>query len=104
MRKPITKKEVEQLQQHVIVRLIDIRSQQEYEKQHIPAAINIPSEELMNNISSFSNMDTIVCVCNHGKERSQHAAETLYAVGFKNTFYLEGGTAGWFSEHNSELN
>ena len=105
MRRPIAKKEIAQLQQqNIIVRLIDIRSQQEYDKQHIPMAINIPSEELINNISSFSKMDTIVCVCNHGKERSQYAAETLYTFGFINTFYLEGGTAGWFSEHNSELN
>jgi chromate transporter len=105
MRRPIAKKELKQLQEkNVIVRLIDIRTQQEYEKQHIPVAINIPSEELMNNISSFSKTDTIVCVCNHGKERSQYAAETLYASGFTNAFYLEGGTVGWFSEHNSELN
>ena len=98
MRKPIAKQQVEQLQQqNIIVRLIDIRSQQEYEKQHIPVAINIPSEDLMNHISSFSKTDTIVCVCNHGKERSQSAAEMLYVSGFTNTFYLEGGTAVWFS-------
>ena len=105
MRKPVSKQQVEQLQQqNIIVRLIDIRSPQEYEKQHIPVAVNIPSDELMNNISSFSKTDTIVCICNHGKERSQYAAETLYLSGFTNTFYLEGGTAGWFSEHHPDLN
>src|SRR6476620_9476499 len=105
MRRSIAKKEIAQLQQqNIIVRLIDIRSPQEFEKQHIPAAVNIPSGDLVNNISSFSTTDTIVCVCNHGKERSQSAAEMLYVSGFTNTFYLKGGTVGWFSEHNSELN
>src|SRR5690349_23526035 len=105
MRRPITKREVEQLQQqNIIVRMVDIRTRQEYEKLHIPEAANIPSEELINNVSSFSKTDTIVCVCNHGKERSQHAAETLSTFGFTNTFYLDGGTAGWLSEQDSELN
>jgi rhodanese-related sulfurtransferase len=99
MSRSITKQKLEHLQQqNVITKLIDIRSPQEYERQHISMAINIPSEELINNISSFSKMDTIVCVCNHGKERSQYAAEILYSLGFSNTFYLAGGTAAWFSE------
>ena len=63
-----------------------------------PVAINIPAEELINQLSSFKKEDIIVCVCNHGKERSQQAAEMLHASGFGNTFYLTGGTAAWFAE------
>ena len=93
MRKPITKEQLNTLSN---VRLIDIRSKQEYEKQHIPIAINIPAEDLPIASEQFSKTDTLVCVCNHGKERSQAAAEYLYDRGFENTFYLEGGTSGWF--------
>jgi hydroxyacylglutathione hydrolase len=98
MRKPITKNEIEELQQNIPVKFIDIRSVQEYEKQHAPVAINIPAEELNNHLSSFKKEDTIICICNHGKERSQQAAEMLYTSGFENTFYLTGGTAAWFAE------
>ena len=59
---------------------------------------NIPAEELSNHLSSLEKNDTIICVCNHGKERSQQAAEMLYASGFENTFYLTGGTAAWLDE------
>jgi len=99
MRKPITKQQAENLQQqNTMVKFIDIRSVAEFEKQHIPIAINIPAEELNNHLSSFEKDDIIICVCNHGKERSQQAAEMLYASGFENTFYLTGGTAAWLDE------
>src|SRR5690349_3123368 len=79
------------------VLLIDIRTTQEYEKQHVPEAMNIPWELLADNLSQFSLEDTLVCICNHGKERSQQAAAFLYSAGFKNTYYLEGGTAAWIA-------
>jgi rhodanese-related sulfurtransferase len=98
MRKPINKDQLEKVAQNSIAHLIDIRSHEEYEKQHIPGAINIPSEELATASEQFSRNDTYVCVCNHGKERCQAAAEYLHDLGFENAFYLEGGTSGWFDE------
>ena len=80
------------------LKVIDIRTAAEFDKLHIPVAENIDAADLENNLSSFSKDDTIVCVCNKGHERSQNAAEFLYNNGFENTFYLEGGTLGWFAE------
>ncbi|MBV9961798.1 MAG: chromate efflux transporter [Parafilimonas sp.] len=40
----------------------------------------------------------IVCICNHGKERSQKAAALLSDNGFINTYYLLGGVTGWLAE------
>jgi rhodanese-related sulfurtransferase len=99
MRKSITKGEVQSLQQtNATVKMVDIRSIKEYEKQHIPKVINIPAESLYDNFTIFDKEEVIVCICNHGKERSQQAAELLYNAGFKNSYYLAGGTAGWLSE------
>jgi len=99
MRGSITKQEVEALQQtDAIVKLVDIRSTEEYEMVHIPKVMNIPAEDLRDNMIVFDKEDTIVCICNHGKEPSQHAAEFLYNAGFTNTFYLIGGTLGWFDQ------
>ena len=80
------------------LRVIDIRTAAEFDKVHIPVAENIDAEDLKNKLSSFSKTDTIICVCNKGHDRSQNAAEFLFNSGFENTFYLEGGTRGWFAE------
>lgn len=99
MRKGITKQEVEALQQtDTIVKMVDIRSEEEYEELHISRVMHIPAEELKDNLIAFDKTDTIVCICNHGKERSQQAAEALYNAGFTNTFYLVGGTIDWFNQ------
>ena len=102
MRNAITKQLIEELRANKInVHLIDIRSADEYNKMHVPQAINVPAEELENYVQLISNDDVIVCVCNHGKERSQKAAEFLYNAGFTNTYYLTGGTAAWFNQPSS---
>ena len=101
MKQPITKKQIEDLQKlNSTVKIIDIRSAEDFEKQHVPDAVNIPAEILQNKLEIFSKEDSIVCVCNHGHGRSQSAAELVYNNGFENTFYLEGGTAGWFETPN----
>lgn len=98
MKQPITKLKAEELlKQNNSVKLIDIRTADEFSKLHIPVAENIDAADLESKLSSFSKDDTIVCVCNKGHERSQNAAEFLYNSGFENTFYLEGGTVGWFA-------
>ena len=96
MRNPITKQKIEELRNNgVLIKMIDIRSPEEYQKLHIPGVINISAETLTDEIQKFSKDETIVCICNHGKERSQKAAEAVYNLDFKNTYYLEGGTSGW---------
>ncbi|WP_170970951.1 rhodanese-like domain-containing protein [Ilyomonas limi] len=85
-------------QTNASVKMVDIRAIEEYEKQHIPRVMNIPAEHLNDNLIVFDREDIIVCICTHGKERSQQAAELLYHQGFKNTFYLLGGTAGWLNQ------
>ena len=99
MQQPITKQKIEKLQQqNNTVKLIDIRTTAEYEKMHVPGALNMPAETIPENITKFTTDDTIVCICNKGQERSQNAAETIAAMGFANVFYLEDGTVGWLAE------
>lgn len=99
MQNPITKQQVEELQQqNNSVKLIDIRPAGEYEKMHVPGSVNIPTETIAENISKFSANDTIVCVCTKGLERSQNAADKIAAMGFTNVYYLEEGAVGWLAE------
>jgi len=94
MAKAITKQQLEEMQSDK-VKMIDIRSKDEYEKLHIPESINIPAENLSKELAAFKEEDIIVCVCTYGKERGQQAAELLTNAGCENAFYLEGGTMGW---------
>ena len=99
MKKSITRQQIEELQQqNNSVKLIDIRTSEEYEKMHVPGAVNMPAETIAGNSTKFTESDTIVCICNKGQERSQNAAETITTMGFTNVFYLENGTVGWLAE------
>lgn len=101
MAKIITKEEVQRKGGDKI-KLVDIRSIGEYEKMHIPGAINIPAEKLVEELKAFNTKDIIVCICNYGKERGQQAAEIVCNAGFRNSFYLQGGTMGWFDFNKAE--
>ena len=99
MQQPITKQQIEELQQqNSTVKLIDIRPHTEYKKMHVPGSLNMPAETITENIAKFDTSDTIVCICTKGLERSQNAAETISAMGFSNVFYLEAGAVGWLAE------
>lgn len=97
MAKAITKEEIQAISGDKL-KMVDIRPKEEYEKMHIEGSINIPAEDLAQEIRAFNTDDTIVCICNYGKERGQQAADVIFNAGFKNTFYLQGGTFGWHEE------
>src|SRR5215203_3525738 len=99
MQQAITKQQVEELErENNIVKLVDIRTPAEYEKMHVPGALNLPAETIDENTLNFAANDTIVCICNKGQERSQNAAEIIAGVGFTNVFYLKDGTVGWLAK------
>jgi rhodanese-related sulfurtransferase len=99
MLKPITKQQIEELQQqNSTVKLIDIRPLAEYEKMHVPGSVNMPADTIAEGIAKFDTNDTIVCICTKGLERSQNAAEAISTLGFANVFYLEEGAVGWLAE------
>lgn len=93
----ISQKELQQLLQQTDahLHLIDIRSEEEFNKGHVPHSTNIPAELLNENAIAFDKNSTIVCICNRGHERSQNAAKELNEGGFNNVYFLEGGVAGW---------
>lgn len=79
--------------------LIDVRSVQDYNKSHIPKAINIPFEILQNkkNIPyEYKNLNVIV-YCKSGIKSSKVAA-LLYDNGFKNVYNLSGGISSYKGE------
>lgn len=77
------------------VRVVDVRSAEEYASGHLPAAINIPLAELIERARNWPPKERIITVCAKGGGRSAQAAQVLRDMGFGRTRWLCGGTLGW---------
>jgi rhodanese-related sulfurtransferase len=77
------------------VRIVDVRSPEEYASGHLPQAMNIPIERLLQHAHDWSRRERIVTVCAKGGGRSAQAAQVLRDMGFGRTWWLCGGTLGW---------
>lgn len=78
------------------VKILDVRSKEEYEESHIPGAINISILDIELASTLFDKSDFVITACGKGGGRSTQAAEKLHELGFKNSTWLCGGTFGWF--------
>lgn len=72
------------------VRLIDVRTKEEFQREHLPTAINIPLAVLDNNIDQLDTNATVVVYCQHGP-RSQKACSMLVQYGFGLAHFLIDG-------------
>lgn len=72
--------------------LLDVRSKQEYEEEHLPGAINISLYDLEKNIKQIilDKTKTIVVYCASGS-RSKQAQSLLEQLGYENVYNLKGG-------------
>ena len=79
--------------------LLDVRSPAEYDKGHIPHAINIPLNLLASKIDIIkrTGKKKIVVYCLSGK-RAQVAVQMLTDNQVENVYHLEGDIRGWYSE------
>jgi MFS family permease len=79
---------------NVTFQLIDVRSKEEYEQQHIPGAIHIGLDQLEQRAKTLNSKVKYVTVCGKGGGRSADAAAILNRAGFQ-AWWLCGGTFGW---------
>jgi rhodanese-related sulfurtransferase len=69
-------------------KVIDVRTDTEYNLGHHPDAIHIPAGDIDENSTSNLNKDDIYIVyCNTG-QRARKASEKLNALGFKYVYYI----------------
>ncbi len=76
--------------------LLDVRSKEEYQSGHIKNSINIPHEELIediNLISQYKN-DPLIVYCRSGM-RAQLVIDKLLENDFKNIIYMNGDMLAW---------
>ncbi|WP_461206739.1 rhodanese-like domain-containing protein [Clostridium sp. DL1XJH146] len=75
--------------------LLDVRSEEEYEKEHITNAVNLPIDSINQKANEViqDKGTKIIVYCQKGK-RSKKATKMLYKLGYKNIYNL-GGIENW---------
>jgi rhodanese-related sulfurtransferase len=78
--------------------LIDVRSQDDFEKFSLPGAINIPVTDLLSDkYTDLLNQDTRMNIFySNGTITANEAWMVTRQLGYKNNFVLEGGLNYWF--------
>lgn len=69
--------------------LVDVRTPQEYADGHVKGSVNIPLNQVANQLRKFKNHKNIVVFCRSGN-RSEQAKQILNNHGFTNV--VNGGT------------
>ncbi len=79
-------------------RLIDVRSQDEFDKYSLPGAMNIPLDNLLSpEFEGILNQGLITNVIYaNGSTRGNEAWMLLRQLGYKNNYVLRGGLNYWF--------
>ena len=76
------------------LRVVDVREQWEYARDHIPEASLTPLGQIIAKPQEAITSDNVIFVCEVG-QRSAVAAELAAATGMKHVFNLEGGMQAW---------
>ncbi len=79
------------------LRLIDVRSQDEYDKFHLPGAINIPLDNILSDqwTDILDQDGTMNVFYSNGTTHSNEAWMLVRQLGYANNFVLEGGLNYW---------
>ena len=76
--------------------LSDVREPNEFTKEHIPGAINIPLELLVEKAKEFKKSQRIVVYGEtHTDDASNRAAALLENMGFRKVSDFDGGVYAW---------
>jgi rhodanese-related sulfurtransferase len=74
--------------------LIDVREPAEFERGHIPGAVNIPQSDLATRLADIPRDRPVAVIC-QGGFRSLRATQFLWQVGVQNAVNVLGGTSAW---------
>ena len=75
--------------------VIDVRSEEEYEKKHIPNVVLVPIDNLRaENFEALPNKDQMILIYCWTGRRSEEAAKILGGHGYKNVYEF-GGLVDW---------
>ncbi len=83
---------------HYVV--IDVRTREEFASGHIPFSMNIPKDEIQNQLRFLQPlMDRqVVIACGEMVQSCGDAVPTLRRAGFRSVLFVEGGVPAWQKE------
>lgn len=78
------------------VLVLDVRSDEEYAKGHVPGAVHVPYDQLESRMDEVKaqGADKVVVYCESGF-RAGKAEASLQEAGVENVYDLEGHMKGW---------
>ncbi len=85
-----------ELQTDQTLRILDVRTEPEYQSHRLPGSVLIPVQELDRRFGELDKNANWLVHCEHGR-RSLFACEILAQAGFKKLANLRGGMAYWAS-------
>ncbi len=78
--------------------ILDVRTNKEYERGHIPGALHVPLSDIGDKIKKLKKDKELVVYCQSGN-RSIWAIKRLMGMGYKNLSNLKGGYVAWKRTH-----
>lgn len=85
------------LEGHSKVLIADVRTEEEYQRYHVPGSVHLSPEDFSQVIQTLKEYALIVAVCGKGGGRSERAALQLKQMGLP-ARWLCGGTMAWDKE------
>ncbi len=79
--------------------ILDIRSAEEYQKEHLADSISMPFVNLEESVNSLSKDKTYILIDDDYAESSLLAMQMLSENKITNVFYLQGGFSSWKSQY-----
>ena len=74
--------------------VIDVRTPAEYASGHIPGAVNIPFDQVVQRIAEVDAPHGVALYCVVGL-RARKGESALLGAGYEGVLHLEGGLAAW---------
>jgi rhodanese-related sulfurtransferase len=78
--------------------LLDVSTDKEYERGHIPGSVHVPLSDIGTRIKKIKKDKELVVYCQNGN-RSIWAIKRLMGMGYKNLTNLKGGYNAWKRTH-----
>ncbi|MDG2048953.1 MAG: rhodanese-like domain-containing protein [Myxococcota bacterium] len=83
--------------------ILDVRSANEFAAGHIPQAMNIPHDELLDRISELpTDFNATIVVHCHAGPRAEQAEAILLESGYTDVHDLDGHWRGWVQENRPQ--
>jgi len=74
--------------------LLDVREPEEFARERVPGAVNVPQSDLATRLSEIPRDRPILTICQSGS-RSLRSAQFLHQQGYQNVATVVGGTRAW---------